>query len=78
MIRRTDMEDVNDWSNFTNWPYKNTLPYDIILAPTNSNTVFVYNRYVGPGSNFKKIVNSYKWLKRRMLNGRNFKIEQKN
>ena len=27
MIRRTDMEDVNEWSNFTNWNIEKTPPY---------------------------------------------------
>jgi hypothetical protein len=27
MIRRSDMEDVNDWSNFTNWNVSNIPPY---------------------------------------------------
>ena len=27
MIRRTDMEDVNEWSNFTNWNVENVPPY---------------------------------------------------
>ena len=27
MIRRSDMEDVNDWSNFTNWNLNNIPPY---------------------------------------------------
>ena len=27
MIRRSDMEDVNDWSNFTNWNLTDTPPY---------------------------------------------------
>jgi hypothetical protein len=27
MIRRTDMEDVNEWSNFTNWNVENIPPY---------------------------------------------------
>jgi hypothetical protein len=27
MIRRTDMEDVNDWSNFTNWNLNDIPPY---------------------------------------------------
>ena len=27
MIRRTDMEDVNEWSNFTNWNMENIPPY---------------------------------------------------
>ena len=29
MIRRTDMENVNDWSNFTNWNYENIPPYSL-------------------------------------------------
>ena len=27
MVRRTDMEDVNEWSNFTNWNVENIPPY---------------------------------------------------
>ena len=27
MIRRTDLEDVNEWSNFTNWNVENIPPY---------------------------------------------------
>jgi hypothetical protein len=58
-FQRDDINLRNEWSNFTNWPYKNTLPYDIIPAPTTSNNVFVYNGNIGPGVNFKKIINSY-------------------
>jgi hypothetical protein len=29
MIRRSDMEDVNDWSNFTNWNLNDIPPYSI-------------------------------------------------
>uniref|UniRef100_A0A6C0HLL2 Major capsid protein N-terminal domain-containing protein n=1 Tax=viral metagenome TaxID=1070528 RepID=A0A6C0HLL2_9ZZZZ len=29
MIRRTDMEDVNDWSNFTNWNVPDIPPFSI-------------------------------------------------
>jgi hypothetical protein len=29
MIRRSDMEDVNEWSNFTNWNVQNVPPYSI-------------------------------------------------
>ena len=29
MVRRTDMEDVNDWSNFTNWNTPDIPPYSI-------------------------------------------------
>lgn len=29
MIRRSDMEDVNEWSNFTNWNIQNVPPYSI-------------------------------------------------
>ena len=29
MIRRTDMEDVNDWSNYTNWNVPDIPPYSV-------------------------------------------------
>jgi hypothetical protein len=53
-MRRNDAYMRNEWSNYTNWPYKN-IPQDIALAPTN--TTFSANNFTvgtenyGPGKN---------------------------
>ena len=45
-FQRSDVNLRNEWSNYSNWPY-NYLPYDLLLAPTES----VYNYSIGPGVN---------------------------
>ena len=54
MIRRSDMEDVNDWSNYTNWnvqdipPYSNGYinPYGPPLQINSSNIVYYKNKNI--------------------------------
>jgi len=36
-LQRNDVNLRNEWSNYTNWPYR-TIPYDIIPAPSTTNT----------------------------------------
>jgi hypothetical protein len=56
-FQRSDIYKRNEWSNYTNWPYK-TIPYDITLAPTtqrydlsfqNSHTSSLHGGTVGVG-----------------------------
>ena len=32
-LQRTDVNLRNEWSNYTNWPYNETIPQNLILAP---------------------------------------------
>jgi hypothetical protein len=50
-FRRHDAYQRNQWSNYTNWPYYDTLPYDVVPAPTLS-TFSINNVPLGPGINF--------------------------
>jgi len=43
-LQRNDVNMRNEWSNYTNWPYKN-LPVDIQMPPTDPETNY------GPGGN---------------------------
>ena len=36
-LQRNDVNLRNEWSNYTNWPYR-TVPYDITSAPSTTNT----------------------------------------
>tara|TARA_B100001059_G_C17801347_1_gene566377 strand:+ start:29 stop:1711 length:1683 start_codon:yes stop_codon:yes gene_type:complete len=36
-FKRTDVNLRNQWSNYTNWPYNNVLPNDIIMADPSGN-----------------------------------------
>lgn len=47
-FQRSDINMRNEWSNYTNWPYNNMLPYDVMEAPVTGN---VNSMNVGPGVN---------------------------
>ena len=62
-FQRNDINLRNEWSNYTNWPYNNVVPYDLLNAPENSEEVsvnttkretigpkFVYETYILTGS----------------------------
>jgi len=56
-FQRSDVNLRNEWSNYTNWPYK-YLPDDLIPAPTTSNFLNpeyqqdpTLPKYIGPGLN---------------------------
>jgi hypothetical protein len=47
-LQRNDVNMRNEWSNYTNWPYKN-LPGNIILAPQyDENNTIPYLKNIGP------------------------------
>lgn len=48
-FQRSDANLRNEWSNYTNWPYR-YIPYDLIQAPTQS-SYQVLGNYIGPGVN---------------------------
>ena len=52
-FQRSDNNKRNEWSNYTNWPYNNTLPYVLLKAPEESTQIQINGRYVGPGLNAK-------------------------
>jgi hypothetical protein len=50
-LQRNDIKMRNEWSNYTNWPYK-TIPGDIYIAPNDNllETSIPYGPYIHPGS----------------------------
>ena len=50
-LQRNDVKLRNEWSNYTNWPYK-TIPGDIYIAPQDNalETTIPYGPYIHPGS----------------------------
>ena len=50
-LQRNDVKLRNEWSNYTNWPYK-TIPGDIYIAPQDNTleTTIPYGPYIHPGS----------------------------
>lgn len=46
-FQRNDVNLRNEWSNYTNWPYRN-LPSDITIAPQTSANTFATIPYLGP------------------------------
>jgi hypothetical protein len=58
-FQRSDANVRNEWSNYTNWPYKNVLPSNVVLAPSTGtfpiNITDEYGNqktiYIGPGEN---------------------------
>lgn len=65
MIRRSDMEDVNDWSNYTNWnlgeipPYSPGYinPYGAPLTITSGNIIYYKNRNILKGAVLRLMAN---------------------
>lgn len=51
-FRRNDAYLRNQWSNYSNWPYKRILPNDILRAPKISDLIF-NDTSIGPAYNFK-------------------------
>jgi len=49
-FQRTDVNNRNEWSNYSNWPYNKVIPYTLLDAPKNGPIVFD-NLNIGPGSN---------------------------
>jgi hypothetical protein len=58
-FQRSDANLRNEWSNYTNWPYNNVLPSNVVSAPSNGTyDVNIKNSngstqtiYIGPGKN---------------------------
>jgi len=52
-FQRSDINLRNEWSNYTNWPYNNVLPFSLIIAPSTSQTIGFVNKTrlekIGPG-----------------------------
>lgn len=51
-FRRNDAYLRNQWSNYSNWPYNNVLPNDVIRAPNTSN-LELNKQPIGPAYNYK-------------------------
>jgi hypothetical protein len=49
-FQRSDVNLRNGWSNYSNWSY-NTLPYDLVPAPTSGSYKLDNNVFIGPGIN---------------------------
>ena len=39
VFQRSDANLRNEWSNYSNWPYNNVLPFDVVFASTAPNAV---------------------------------------
>ena len=53
-FRRSDANLRNEWSNYSNWPYNNVLPYDVLDPPTSSNLILNSQlNSIGPSDNYK-------------------------
>jgi hypothetical protein len=52
-FQRNDIVKRNEWSNYTNWTYNNTLPYNLLKAPETSNDIIISGMNIGPGKNIK-------------------------
>ena len=46
-FQRNDVNLRNEWSNYTNWPYRN-LPSDVLIAPQTSSKTFAQRPNLGP------------------------------
>ena len=50
MFQRSDINLRNQWSNYTNWPYANVIPDDVVHAPAAGDYPNPCNAsYIGPG-----------------------------
>ena len=51
-FKRSDAYLRNEWSNYSNWLYKNVIPYDVVNPPDSS--IYRYlDEPIGPGKNIK-------------------------
>ena len=53
-FKRNDIYLRNEWSNYSNWLYKNKISYDVLKAPSTSD-IQVQDTYLGPGYNLIEI-----------------------
>ena len=50
IFQRSDINLRNQWSNYTNWPYMNVIPYDVVPAPiTGDYDIPCLSAPIGPG-----------------------------
>ena len=42
-FQRNDINLRNEWSNYTNWPYNNIVPFELVNAPDNSEEISVHS-----------------------------------
>jgi hypothetical protein len=54
-FQRDDVYLRNQWSNYTNWPYNNVIPFDIIEAPDSSDYI-LNNLNIGPKKSYKNVL----------------------
>ena len=52
VFKRNDVYKRNEWSNYSNWEYLNTVPVDLISAPTESYNFQINGNYFGPGVDY--------------------------
>ena len=68
-FKRNDVNLRNEWSNYSNWDYKNILPYDVIKPPSTSD-ITINGVVIGPRYNIIGAIvpnagnagNSYQYL----------------
>lgn len=51
-FRRSDAYLRNQWSNYSNWPYLNVLPFNVIRAPKGGGIQFDELPLIGPACNY--------------------------
>jgi hypothetical protein len=54
-FKRNDVYLRNEWSNYSNWPYRNILPYNIRQAPTTSD-ITLAGLVIGPAYDVKRVI----------------------
>jgi hypothetical protein len=54
-FKRNDVYLRNEWSNYSNWEYKNYLPYDVIRAPETSD-ISISGKVIGPRYNIVGVI----------------------
>ena len=54
-FQRDDINLRNEWSNYTNWPYTNHMPFDVIDAPDTSDYT-INGQAIGPKYTFTTIL----------------------
>jgi len=54
-FKRNDVYLRNEWSNYSNWEYKNYLPFDVIRAPESSD-VSIAGQVIGPRYNIVGVI----------------------
>jgi len=55
VFKRNDVYKRNEWSNYSNWDYTNTVPVDLVPAPTDKYNLQFNGNYFGPGVDYVNV-----------------------